>query len=144
MDAEAPIFEESLIRRIAEAWDLPRITAAGMKKIRQLIPENLTVSICDGERILWQPGTMTWTYHTFRIPAGDGDKRAIDEIPPEELANAMQELIVDFQSGNKEVLYRETLRLFQLPALTARARAHLEHGYAVLQQRGLVPVLSTE
>ena len=144
MDAEAPIFEESLIRRIAEAWDLPRITAAGMKKIRQLIPENLTVSICDGERILWQPGTMTWTYHTFRIPAGDGDKRAIDEIPPEELANAMQELIVDFQSGNKEVLYRETLRLFQLPTLTAKARAHLEHGYAVLQQRGLVPVLSTE
>ncbi|MBE6357377.1 MAG: DUF3320 domain-containing protein [Lentisphaerae bacterium] len=124
---EAPIFENVLKKRIAKAWGFPRITTEILETIGQYIPDDLETSFCNEEKILWAPGQFPWTYQKFRISKEEKNKRSIDEIPPEELANAIRELIKDFDSYDKEILARETIRLFRLPALTAKARSHLNH-----------------
>ena len=52
--------------------------------------------------------------------------RSIDEIPPAELAAAMQEVTRDFGGCDRDTLYRETLKRFGLTVLNAKARAHLD------------------
>jgi len=56
-------------------------------------------------------------------------KRAIDTIPPDELAQAMREVEADFGTCERDALYRETLKRFGLTVLTPKARAHLDAAY---------------
>ena len=74
----------------------------------------------------------------YRVGNNDETKRAIDEIPPEELANAMYEVLIDFNSCEKDTLFRETVKLFGLTAVTAKARKFLEYGFISLQKSGRI------
>ena len=56
-------------------------------------------------------------------------KRAIDTVPPEELAQAMREVEADFGACARDALYRETLKRFGLAVLTPKARAHLDAAF---------------
>lgn len=77
-------------------------------------------------------------YSGYRIGNSDETKRAIDEIPPEELANAMYEVLIDFNSCEKDTLFRETVKLFGLSAVTSKARKFLEYGLNALQKSGRI------
>ena len=102
------------------------------------MPSDLEVTELGEDRVYWAPGQSPEEYGFFRIGNGDENRRAIDDIPPEELANAMYELLVDFNSCEKDTLFRETVRLFGLSAVTAKARKFLEYGLAVLQESGRI------
>jgi very-short-patch-repair endonuclease len=56
-------------------------------------------------------------------------KRAIDTIPPDELAQAMREVETDFGVCERDALYRETLKRFGLTVLTPKARTHLDAAF---------------
>ena len=46
----------------------------------------------------------------------------------------MSEVLTDFSSCEKDTLYRETVKLFGLTAVTAKARKFLDCGFAALQE----------
>ena len=48
----------------------------------------------------------------------------------------MYEVLVDFASCERDVLFRETIRLFGLNTLTAKARQYLEYAVDVLRNTG--------
>ena len=56
-------------------------------------------------------------------------KRAIDTIPPDELAQAMREVETDFGVCERDALYRETLKRFGLTVLTPKARSYLDAAF---------------
>ena len=56
-------------------------------------------------------------------------KRAIDTIPPDELAQAMREVEADFGTCERDALYRETLQRFGRTVLTPKARTYLDAAY---------------
>ena len=75
--------------------------------------------------------------HVFVSPEGK-NRHGLEEIPPEELANAMYEVLVDFHSCETDTLYRETVKLFGFSAVTAKARKYLEAGFLALKQSGRI------
>ena len=50
----------------------------------------------------------------------------------------MYEILVDFDSCEKDTLFRETIRRFGFSAVTARARRYLEFGLKALRASGRV------
>ena len=60
-------------------------------------------------------GQSAESYQDYRGSQDSSSRRAIDEIPPEELANAMLEVLMDFNSCQQDTLYRETVKLFGFP-----------------------------
>ena len=50
----------------------------------------------------------------------------------------MFEVLTDFNSCEKETLFRETLRLFGLSAVTDKARVFLEQGFSALKRTGRI------
>ena len=50
----------------------------------------------------------------------------------------MFEVLTDFNSCEKETLFRETLRLFGLSAVTDKARVFLEQGFTALKRTGRI------
>jgi hypothetical protein len=89
------------------------------------------------EKVFWSPEQLPEKYSFYRVGSDEESKRAIDEIPPEEIANAMHELLLlDFNSCEKETLFRETAKLFGFSAVTAKVRKFLEYGYALLGASG--------
>ena len=62
----------------------------------------------------------------------EASSRAIDEIPPEEVANAMREILADLGSCPQDALYRETMKTFGLASVTPRAREFLDVAYGLL------------
>ena len=90
------------------------------------------------EPVYWPKEVDPAGFSDYRVGSDKETKRAIDEIPPEELANAMCEVLFDFASCEKDVLFRETIRLFGLNTLTAKARQYLEYAFAMLQESGRI------
>lgn len=98
------------------------------------LPSNLETTQYGEERVFWSADEKASEYRIYRVGTSGENKRAIDEIPPEELANAMSEVLTDFSSCEKDTLYRETVKLFGLTAVTAKARKFLDCGFAALQE----------
>lgn len=90
------------------------------------------------DSVLWAPEMPPGSFSTYRVPEDDAERRPIDEIPPEELANAMVDVLMDLQACDQDVLYRETLRLFGFSTLTKKARLYLDWGYASLEKSGRI------
>jgi hypothetical protein len=102
------------------------------------MPDDRKTSLHGDDRVIWSAAQSPAEYRFYRTGSGEENKRTIDEIPPEELANAMHEVLIDFNSCEKDTLFRETVKLFGLSAVTARARKYLDCGFAVLQKSGRI------
>ena len=135
---EAPIYENMLKRRIARAWGFSRTGGNIQKVLEECLPSDLEITQHGEERVFWSAGQTASEYSIYRAGCSDETKRAIDEIPPEELANAMYEVLIDFNSCEKDTLFRETVRLFGLSAVTAKAHKFLEYGFTALQKSGRI------
>ena len=136
---ESPIYESLLFKRVAKAWDI-RLTEKSIRHLKYCMPSVGIVSTCEGsEKVYWPSSQRLDEYKDFRVPGPGGEtKRSIDEIPPEEIANAMFRVVSDVGTCNTDLLYRETLKLFGLSALTAKAKACLDVGMHVLEQSGRI------
>ena len=102
------------------------------------MPSDLETSLHGDDRGIWSAAQTPAEYRFYRVNCSEENKRTIDEIPPEELANAMYDVLIDFNSCEKDTLFRETVKLFGLSAVTARARKYLEYGFAVLRKSGRI------
>ena len=138
IEQEAPIYENLLKRRIARAWGFSRTGGNIQKILDACMPDDLETSWHGEDKVIWAENQTPTEYSFYRVGNSDETKRAIDEIPPEELANAMYEVLIDFNSCEKDTLFRETVKLFGLSAVTAKARRFLEYGFEALQKSGRI------
>ncbi len=113
-DVEGPISHPLLARRVINAW--------GMNKIGNVIDERIT-DICHrmkltrtthlGRTWYWPLTATPAKYADFRIPDDpEAYRREAEDIPPEEVANAMRQILKQQISLPEEILVRETARLF--------------------------------
>ena len=135
---EGPIYESLLKKRITKAWGFARAGGNIAAVLKECIPAGSVTTRRTGETVYWPDDIDPAGYSDYRVGTDKESKRAIDEIPPEELANAMCEVLFDFASCEKDVLFRETIRLFGLNTLTAKARQYLEYALAALQESGRI------
>ena len=133
--AEGPICESLLRKRVAKAWGLTRMTDRVNRVFDRNVPMYVPVTAHEGGKVYWAANQDPKTYRAYRVPSKDAaSKRTVDEIPPEELANAMRDLSGAFGACTQDALYRETARCFGLSALTAKTRRLFDAAYAELQR----------
>jgi hypothetical protein len=73
------------------------------------------------------------------VPAGNaGETRAVQDLPVEELANALLYLLEDHRSAPSEELIRETARLFGFQRLGRIVVTRIQRGIIVLAERGRI------
>ena len=132
--AEAPIDVELLVRRIASAWGIGRVTARVRDHIRTLADGLALVH----ETVLWCEDQVPADYRDFRTsPAGAADRDA-EHLPPIEVANAIAWLLAQHGSMSEEECVREAARQFGFTRVGAAVRSSMLAGLDLaLQHRGV-------
>ncbi|WP_186329414.1 DUF3320 domain-containing protein [Agrococcus jejuensis] len=125
VSAEGPVSYTRVARLVGDVYGLGRVTAGRQERILRCVPSLLRRS--GDTDFAWPRGADPGDYTAFRTPA-DGESRSVQEIAPEEIANAMA--VVASRSGGAtgEELVAETLGVFGGRRLTTQARAALERG----------------
>ena len=130
---EAPISEHLLKKRILKAWGFAQTGKNIQAVLQDSLPNDLPTTRLAEEKVFWKADQNPAEYREYRANAADeSNRRAIDDIPPEELANAMREIIADFSTIETDALYRETLRRFGLSNLTPKSRKYLAAAFETL------------
>ena len=133
ISAEGPICEMVLRKRVSKAWGLSRMTETVHRIFDMCMPAECVVTEHETGRVYWSKGVDPSDYREYRVPSSDPSaRRTLEEIPPEELRNAMGEILADLGGCPQEELYKEVLKLFGLSTLTAKARKLLDVAFALL------------
>lgn len=136
---EGPIYEAVLRKRVAKAWGLTRMTDNVNKVLDVCMPIGHPVTRHETGSVYWPVGSNPGEYTEYRIPSDDEQtKRTLEEIPPEEIVNAMCEVLSELGGCHKDELYREAIKCFGLSTLTAKARKFMDVAFASLQQSGRI------
>ena len=133
ISTEGPVCESVIRRRLCKVWNVTRVTDAVERAIESALPSIGFVTQRGMERVFWAPGQKPESWRAYRVPGKDeASSSAIDEIPPEEVANAMREILADLGSCPQDALYRETMKTFGLASVTPKAREFLDVAYGLL------------
>ena len=101
--------------------------------LERSVPKTLPVTLQFEERVFWPEGAIPAEYRFYRVPGkGEAAMRAIDEIPVEELRNAMAAVLEQFGAVPRDSLYVETARRFGFPRVAPSARKRYDEAYARL------------
>ena len=138
IQCEGPVYETVLKKRVVKVWGFNRMGEQIHHILNECLPKDWKTTKIGDVRVFWAMGQCAENYLDYRISQDNSSRRTIDEIPPEELANAMLEVLMDFNSCQQDTLYRETVKLFGFSAVTAKARKYLDFGMEALKKSGRI------
>jgi len=112
IEGEGPISRQLLLRRILPAWGIARsgtrIDQYVTSVIKRIKPKK---TVWDGKEYYWPEHLDPREYPWYRIAENDADRRNAEELPPEEIANAVKDVLFAQGSLSVDELVRETVRL---------------------------------
>ena len=95
------------------AWGIGRLGIRQERRILSLLERVPRITTQSGGReFSWNPGQLPDSYEDFRVPEEGGLRRDPEDIPPEEVANAVRYVLRRQVSLPREDLVREVYRLF--------------------------------
>jgi hypothetical protein len=113
VEIEGPIHKDVAARRLAKAWGLDRVGERMMNAVksawRSLSREGL---LRIQGKFLWPPAASFQIVVRQPSVNDEQSRRSIEEIPPEELAQAMKNLVRDSLSIEREKLLQFVARIF--------------------------------
>lgn len=113
MDTEAPISKTLLCKRVLSAWGIARNGARISSYFDLLFSEMAIHEIKHGtQSFLWNYKQYPLAEDHFRIAIKEDDKRDADDLPPEEVANAVAKILREQISLTKVDLVREAAKIF--------------------------------
>lgn len=113
IQTEAPICQNLLSKRILTAWGITRLGVRLNDYLNSLYAQmSLKFTRQNGTFVYWRDDQMPEIYKTFRIPGDDENKRNAEDLPKEEIAAAIVEILKNQISLPAEDLIKETARLF--------------------------------
>jgi len=143
VEREGPIYADVLARRVAGAWGVTRMTDKASDVVSAAIPSDIVISTHGTGGVYWPSGVDPESYAGYRVPSSDPTaKRAIDEIPLEEIRNAMRDMLADLGTCPKEDLYRETMKTFGYASVTPKSRTYLDAALSMLPRNLKTAIIS--
>lgn len=114
VNKEGPISLNLISRRIAESWNINRVTQRVKRRIIKIIKKtDFYLEHTEYEKFLWPSHLAPENYNEFRIPPQKGENpRAITDFSPKEIKNAVLYLLENSISIPKDDLMKETAKLF--------------------------------
>ena len=84
----------------------------------------------------WNYGQLPSTYFIYRVAASELQKREADHLPPEEIANAIKDILSSQLSLSKSDLVKETAKLFGYARIGINVENAVLLGLHVATQNG--------
>jgi very-short-patch-repair endonuclease len=133
---EGPVSLALAARRVAEFWGFERVRSQVVDRIRELVPLD-KVRVEGG--FLWPTEVSSEQYNSFRVPSADaGSARAAEDLPVEEIANAVVHVLrVQIGAPVGDVV-RETARLFAFQRTGRLVEERIHLGVDLSLRRGRI------
>ncbi len=142
LKAEAPVSRKVLMRKMLSAWGINR-PGARIESVFEEVLEHVDCITTDEneKRFYWLPDQVPGAYPGYRAEDQNGERRSMDEVPCDEILNAVKEVLTEQVSLTKEDLIRETAKKFGYSrmgnVIETSIRAAMEKGV----QMGLFQIL---
>jgi superfamily I DNA and/or RNA helicase len=134
---EAPISRSLLYKRILSAWGITRLGAKIDAHLEKLLTRSgYFESETDNLYFCWQNEEHFRQYAIFRIHS----KRDASDLPPEEIAAAMKEVLLNEISLPTSDLERQTAQLLGFSRFGANLNAATKRGLKVALEKGYLKV----
>ncbi|RJP30144.1 MAG: DUF3320 domain-containing protein [Candidatus Omnitrophota bacterium] len=141
VNAEGPLAYNRLLRSVAGLWGIKRITAHVEKRLESLLPPNqIVMDRTENGIFVWPLKIKPAEYEIFRVSAEDDpNSRAIDEIPPQEIGNAILAILQQQISLPKSDLIRETACCFGFKRTSENMQAIIDGViFSLCQNKGCI------
>ncbi|HEX2948670.1 MAG TPA: DUF3320 domain-containing protein [Armatimonadota bacterium] len=140
VSVEGPVSFNVIGRSVVHAWAMTRIGGRIEVRLHELCAHmNLTTTQVGTVTFYWPKGCKPDTYAQYRTPGADKlDRRAPEDIPPEEIACAALEVVRTQISLPEADLIRETAHLFGFQRIGPTVEQCCQQGVRILVQRGNV------
>lgn len=111
--SEAPVSRKLLVRKILAAFDISRSGSRVENVINDALSKIQKSETKEGEQIFyWRSDQTPDTYEGYRVEDQLGNRRSMDEIPVQEILNAVCEVLKEQVSLAREDLVREAAKKF--------------------------------
>lgn len=111
--AEAPVSKHIVYRYVLTAFGISRTTSKAEARFDDILNGlNLKTTSSNQSVFLWQEQQLPEEYDICRKPSANGEKRAIEDICPEELGAAVALILKNAISIERSELIKETAKIF--------------------------------
>lgn len=113
LKAEAPVSYDVVYKKTLACFGMTR-GGAGVKKAFEnaFAQLDIPVTTVNDTKFCWLSQEQIMNYSICRITKDDGEKRSMDEIAPQEIANGINIILADQISMNRADLIKTVLKLF--------------------------------
>lgn len=140
IETEAPITQTLLFRRVLAAWGVSRLGTRIRSRFEQVFSTMKlnTTQDQDGNTIIWKEEQIPGQYTDFRLSRSETERRNAEDLPAQEVANAVQEILTAQISMPEHDLVRETAKLFQYGRVGGNVETAMRRGIQEAVQQGKV------
>jgi len=136
---ESPISHNLLSKRILSAWGISRLGSRLNEFLTVIYAElNLKKTDQDGSIFYWSSEQNPETYNTFRVSENEEQKRSADDLPKEEIAVGVIEILTNQISLPLDDLVKEAARLFGYARLGGNVEQAMKTGIEYALQKGMI------
>lgn len=138
IEKEAPISHKLLVKRVIESWG---ITRSG-SKVESIIVDairsiHVRKTVSSGQNFYWKDDQEPEAYLIYREPS-EQEKRTMDDICKQEVANAIYQVMENQCSLSEEDLIREVGKLFGFLRMGTVIEKSVKAGIQCSISRGLI------
>ncbi|MGH8815512.1 MAG: DUF3320 domain-containing protein, partial [Achromobacter pestifer] len=139
IDAEGPISEAVLHRKVARAWGLERTGVRIVERLRALTPGDVGQTEEGHATFYWPTDVRPEEWKDFRA-AGDDDasRRRIDDVCIQELANGVVRVLATMGNAPKSDVIKSVCRMLGMSRTLTDAEARLGLAVSLLVDRGTI------
>nr|MBC7613270.1 DUF3320 domain-containing protein [Pseudopedobacter sp.] len=138
IETEWPISKNLLCKRVLNAWGISRMGIRINAHFQTLFDDMGQVPFTDGDReFFWPAYNDLMNYKLYRIPKNDLEKRDADDLPSEEVSNAIKEILSHQISLSKADLIRETAKLFGYVRVGTNVEYAMSQGIAKAKEQAI-------
>ncbi|ABM36526.1 DUF3320 domain-containing protein [Polaromonas naphthalenivorans] len=124
IEAEGPLTETALFRKVAHAWGIGRIGAKVSERLRTLTPERFVRTIEEEAIFYWPAQSDTASWEQFRIAdASEPSRRHVDEVCLEELAALAHHVLQQAGTSSRQDAARSVCLLLGMSRVPEEAEA---------------------
>ncbi|PWV98533.1 AAA domain-containing protein [Paenibacillus cellulosilyticus] len=141
IQGEGPISRSLLVRRVLQSWGVTRTTSRVERHLDELMKElELHTTESDETIFYWPQELDPARYENFRVAEEDQNRRNAEDLPPEEIANALKELLFNQGSLPVEDMARETVKLLGYSRTGSALERAVQAGLQVAVAKGYVEI----
>lgn len=143
LETEAPISKNLLSKRILNAWAISRNGARLNSHLEGLFSDiKIRQTKYNDNIFFWREEQHPSVYSIYRSAKNDNEKREADDLPPEEIANAVKKILKEQISLSKEDLIREAAKLFGFLKVGSNVDIAMRYGIQLAIDKGYAKELN--